>query len=302
MTTSIGPHGQPQRDQDQPRSAALVPVPTPAPETEPLPDPRLSDVDEWGRSENLRALARRLYDPIYRSGSGPSGTAWRRSPPTAAPCWWPTTPAPSRPTRRSSCTASRPSWADPCTAWPTSCSRPMPVVGTLWSRLGGVRRPPRQRLPPAPRAAPARPGLPRGHQGHRQALPASATGCAASAGAGSSRSPCGPGCRSCPSRSSAPRSRCRSLWKMPRSPERSASPTSRSRPTCSPSARWAPARLYFPAKFTHAGARPGPLRRASRTSSATRAAGSWTSPSAIRERIQDALYEMLRQRRSVWFG
>ena len=29
-------------------------------------DPRLGDVDEWGRSENIRALARRLYDPIYR--------------------------------------------------------------------------------------------------------------------------------------------------------------------------------------------------------------------------------------------
>jgi 1-acyl-sn-glycerol-3-phosphate acyltransferase len=30
-------------------------------------NPRLSDVDEWGRSERTRQLARRLYDPIYRS-------------------------------------------------------------------------------------------------------------------------------------------------------------------------------------------------------------------------------------------
>lgn len=28
-------------------------------------DPRLSDVDEWGRSERMRALVRRLYAPIY---------------------------------------------------------------------------------------------------------------------------------------------------------------------------------------------------------------------------------------------
>jgi 1-acyl-sn-glycerol-3-phosphate acyltransferase len=28
---------------------------------------RLSDVDEWGRSERMRRLARRLYDPVYRS-------------------------------------------------------------------------------------------------------------------------------------------------------------------------------------------------------------------------------------------
>jgi 1-acyl-sn-glycerol-3-phosphate acyltransferase len=31
------------------------------------PNPRLSDVDEWGRSERVRALARAVYGPIYRS-------------------------------------------------------------------------------------------------------------------------------------------------------------------------------------------------------------------------------------------
>jgi 1-acyl-sn-glycerol-3-phosphate acyltransferase len=30
-----------------------------------LEDPRLSDVDEWGRSERFRALARSLYEPVY---------------------------------------------------------------------------------------------------------------------------------------------------------------------------------------------------------------------------------------------
>ncbi len=29
-------------------------------------DPRRSDVDEWGRSEHMRSLVRRLYDPMYR--------------------------------------------------------------------------------------------------------------------------------------------------------------------------------------------------------------------------------------------
>ncbi|MET0805091.1 MAG: hypothetical protein ABW009_14440, partial [Acidimicrobiales bacterium] len=28
---------------------------------------RQGDVDEWGRSEHMRELARKLYDPIYRS-------------------------------------------------------------------------------------------------------------------------------------------------------------------------------------------------------------------------------------------
>ncbi len=50
------------------KSAALVPLPLPplADEPEPLEDPRRGDVDEWGRSEHMRALARRVYDPIYR--------------------------------------------------------------------------------------------------------------------------------------------------------------------------------------------------------------------------------------------
>ena len=30
-----------------------------------LDDPRRSDVDEWGRSEHMRELLRRLYDPVY---------------------------------------------------------------------------------------------------------------------------------------------------------------------------------------------------------------------------------------------
>jgi len=44
--------------------AALVPLPRPA---EPAASsPRLSDVDEWGRSEHMREVARRVYDPLYR--------------------------------------------------------------------------------------------------------------------------------------------------------------------------------------------------------------------------------------------
>lgn len=48
------------------RGGALVPVRVPA-VPEPLPDPRRSDVDEWGRSERFRALVRTLYGPVYRN-------------------------------------------------------------------------------------------------------------------------------------------------------------------------------------------------------------------------------------------
>jgi len=48
------------------RPGTLVHLPRPA-DPEELPDPRLSDVDEWGRSENIRQLARRLYAPFYNN-------------------------------------------------------------------------------------------------------------------------------------------------------------------------------------------------------------------------------------------
>ena len=47
-------------------SGTLVPLPRPQPEPEPLADPRRGDVDEWGRSESMRAVARRLYRPVYQ--------------------------------------------------------------------------------------------------------------------------------------------------------------------------------------------------------------------------------------------
>ena len=45
--------------------AALVPLPRVSPEPEP-PDPRISDVDEWGRSERMRQLVRTAYEPLYK--------------------------------------------------------------------------------------------------------------------------------------------------------------------------------------------------------------------------------------------
>lgn len=51
----------------QERTGDLLPVvvPKPAEEAAPLDDPRLGDVDEWGRSERMRELARTVYAPLY---------------------------------------------------------------------------------------------------------------------------------------------------------------------------------------------------------------------------------------------
>jgi 1-acyl-sn-glycerol-3-phosphate acyltransferase len=49
---------------------SLLPVPVPRPATDTLPgeldDPRRSDVDEWGRSERFREFVRTVYEPLYR--------------------------------------------------------------------------------------------------------------------------------------------------------------------------------------------------------------------------------------------
>jgi 1-acyl-sn-glycerol-3-phosphate acyltransferase len=47
------------------RSTAVVPIRIPPDSPGPTGDRRLSDVDEWGRSERFRAHARALYEPIY---------------------------------------------------------------------------------------------------------------------------------------------------------------------------------------------------------------------------------------------
>jgi 1-acyl-sn-glycerol-3-phosphate acyltransferase len=47
-------------------SSDLLPVPVTTDDGDGTDPARRSDVDEWGRSENLRQLLRTLYDPLYR--------------------------------------------------------------------------------------------------------------------------------------------------------------------------------------------------------------------------------------------
>jgi 1-acyl-sn-glycerol-3-phosphate acyltransferase len=50
------------------QTAEIVPLHLPpvVDEPEPLPDPRTGDVDDWGRSERVREVVRKVYDPLYR--------------------------------------------------------------------------------------------------------------------------------------------------------------------------------------------------------------------------------------------
>lgn len=56
------------QDSPESRHTALVRVPRTdqGPEGDDLSNPRASDVDEWGRSEHMRSIARRAYEPLYK--------------------------------------------------------------------------------------------------------------------------------------------------------------------------------------------------------------------------------------------
>jgi len=118
-------------------SRALVPRPAP-PEPEQLDDPRQSDVDAWGRSESMRALARSLYDTMY--------TKWFRAE-------W--DGLEKIPTDGGALLVSNHAGAIPSDApaimhgIEKELGRPvyglaeylfkaMPIVGTMWARTGGV--------------------------------------------------------------------------------------------------------------------------------------------------------------------
>jgi 1-acyl-sn-glycerol-3-phosphate acyltransferase len=117
------------------RSTALVPVPKP---DDALADPRRSDVDEWGRSGHMRQIVRNLYGPMYRS--------WHR-------VEW--EGLENIPTDGGALLVSNHAGAIPSDApaimhgIEEELHRPvygladeifkaMPVIGTLWSRAGGV--------------------------------------------------------------------------------------------------------------------------------------------------------------------
>jgi len=129
--------GPEQKSHVKAATRALVPVPKTA-EDEPLADPRESDVDEWGRSEHMREIARKMFDPMYRR--------WFRAE-------W--EGLEKIPTDGGALLVSNHAGAIPSDApvimhgIETELERPvyglaeyifreLPVVGTMWSRVGGV--------------------------------------------------------------------------------------------------------------------------------------------------------------------
>jgi 1-acyl-sn-glycerol-3-phosphate acyltransferase len=126
-------------DTEDAHTAALVPLPR-HPERQPPEglDSRLGDVDEWGRSEHMRALARQLYDPVYRRWFRAEWDGLEKIPQEGGALLV------------ANHAAAVPSDAPliihgietelhrPVYGLADYLFRAVPVVGTLWSRVGGV--------------------------------------------------------------------------------------------------------------------------------------------------------------------
>jgi 1-acyl-sn-glycerol-3-phosphate acyltransferase len=194
----------------QSRSRELVQLPRPeVVEAEEPDDARRSDVDHWGRSEHLRALTRRVYDPVYRYWFRTEWEGLERMPreggallvanhagaiPSDAPAIM---------------HGIETELGRPVYGMAEYLFRSLPVIGTLWSRGGGVPAHPDNAYRLLHDEQQLALVFPEGARRRGRRSP-SAISCAGSAGAASSRSRCVPACLSCHSRSSAPRSRCRS--------------------------------------------------------------------------------------------
>ena len=121
---------------------ALVPVPRSVPrggysDPDLLDDRRISDVNEWGRSEHMRELARRMYDPIYRHWFRAEWEGLEKIPEGGA-------------LLVANHAAAIPSDAPvimhgietelerPVYGLADNFFRTLPMIGTLWNRLGGL--------------------------------------------------------------------------------------------------------------------------------------------------------------------
>lgn len=125
-------------------TTALVPVPTIPPiaddprtsvEHDPL---RRSDVDEWGRSEHMRALVRKAYDPIYRSWFRVTWEHFDRIP-TSGGALLVSNHAGAIPSDAPAIMHGiERDLGRPVYGLADHLFRTLPVVGTMWARSGGV--------------------------------------------------------------------------------------------------------------------------------------------------------------------
>jgi 1-acyl-sn-glycerol-3-phosphate acyltransferase len=120
------------------RSTAIVPIRVPAEQADELENPRLSDVDEWGRSERTRALTRAIYEPVYSKWFRVEWEGLERIP-TEGGALLVANHAGAIPSDAPVIMHGvEKELARPVYGLADYFFRTVPVVGTLWARAGGV--------------------------------------------------------------------------------------------------------------------------------------------------------------------
>jgi 1-acyl-sn-glycerol-3-phosphate acyltransferase len=113
----------------------LVPVGRAAPDADPA---RRSDVDRWGRSESLRALIGRLYDPIYSKWFRVEWEGFEHLPAEGGALLVSNHAGAIPPDAPSIMHGIEKDRGRPVYGLAENLFRKVPVVGTLWARSGGV--------------------------------------------------------------------------------------------------------------------------------------------------------------------
>jgi 1-acyl-sn-glycerol-3-phosphate acyltransferase len=119
------------------RTRELVPIAR-APAVEKRSDPRRSDVDGWGRSEHMRELTRRLYDPIYKHYFRVEWEHFDRLPKTGGALLVANHAGAIPPDAPAIMHGIETQLGRRVYGLAEHLFRSVPVVGTLWARGGGV--------------------------------------------------------------------------------------------------------------------------------------------------------------------
>jgi 1-acyl-sn-glycerol-3-phosphate acyltransferase len=120
------------------RTGDLVPIPRRTPGVDPDAEIRRSDVDPWGRSPNLRELTRRLYDPIYKHYFRVEWEHFDRLPETGGALIVANHGGAIPPDAPAIMHGIETRLGRPVYGLAENLFRSVPVVGTLWARGGGV--------------------------------------------------------------------------------------------------------------------------------------------------------------------
>jgi 1-acyl-sn-glycerol-3-phosphate acyltransferase len=116
----------------------LVPLPRPPSESEAGAEVRRSDVDRWGRSEHFRALTRRAFDPLYKHWFRVEWEGFEHLPESGGALLVANHAGAIPPDAPSIMHGIEKDLGRPVYGLAENLFRTMPVVGTLWSRSGGV--------------------------------------------------------------------------------------------------------------------------------------------------------------------